>query len=439
MSSAMKLIVQIPVYNESDTIEEVITHIPRHIPGISCVEVLIIDDGCTDDTIERATLSGANHIVHHTSRKGLAMAYQTGIDAALRLGADIIVNTDGDHQYPGSTIPQLIEPIVARKADIVIGDRQVSEIEHFSPFKKLLQYIGSSVVRWASGTNIPDTVSGFRALSREAALRMFVTSDFSYTVESVIQAGKKRLTLQTVPVITNPARRASRLHQGNWNFVKKQASIIAKTYATYEPLKAFSYLAMPFIIIGFLLLVRATYIYIGRNLGIATGSNEQSLIGGGFMLVVGVLILMLGVLADRVGGARRVQEEALYRIRKQELLQEAQQQRMLDRLKQLTNELQEHHKALGVDLHQAQSYLISLHEIRNGLINHDDNAATSVDETWHHSILDKLSAIERELQTQSQERLRTNQAWQSSITNKLEHLERALLDEIALHQNERSQ
>ncbi|MFM7679793.1 MAG: glycosyltransferase family 2 protein, partial [Roseiflexaceae bacterium] len=206
----MKLIVQIPALNEQDHIAEVIQHVPRNIPGIDVVEVLVIDDGSTDNTVAVARAAGADHVVSHTARRGLAYAYQTGIDNCLRHGADIIVNTDADHQYPGNEIPRLVAPILAKQADMVVGDRQVQQLEHFSPLKKFLQYIGSSVVRWASGTDVPDTVSGFRALSREAALRTFVTSDFSYTIEVLIQAGKRKLAIHHVPIKTNIVTRESR-------------------------------------------------------------------------------------------------------------------------------------------------------------------------------------------------------------------------------------
>ncbi len=313
----MKLIVQIPVLNESDTIAEVLADIPRVIPGIDQVEVLIIDDGCTDDTVAIAWQHGADHVVRHTSNKGLAAAYQTGIDTALRLGADIIVNTDGDHQYPGSEIPRLIAPILNGTADYVIGDRQVQNIEHFSPLKKGLQYLGSSVVRWVSETDVPDTVSGFRALSREAALRTFVTSDFSYTVENLIQAGKRRLTISTVPIRTNAMRRPSKLHKGNWHFVKRQAAIIARTYATYEPLKTFSYIAATFFIAGSIFLGRAAYIFIGRRFQWfgESLSNDQSLLVGSILMVLALVTFLIGLLADRVGGVRRLEEEILYRVR----------------------------------------------------------------------------------------------------------------------------
>ncbi len=318
----MKLIVQIPALNERDTIGAVIADIPRSIPGVSRVEVLVIDDGCSDDTVVVALRAGADHIVRHTANKGLATAYQTGIDTALRLGADIIVNTDADNQYPGSAIPNLVAPIVEGRAEIVVGDRQVQNIEHFSPLKKALQHVGSSVVRWASETDVPDTVSGFRALSREAALRTFVTTDFSYTVEALIQAGKRRLTVVAVPIQTNFVDRPSRLHRGNWNFIKRQAAIIARTYATYEPLKVFSYIALAFFIPGLLFLARWLYVFIARNFGLEA-SNEQALQFGSVLVVMALVTFLIGILADLVGGVRRVQQEILYRVRTMEVADEA--------------------------------------------------------------------------------------------------------------------
>jgi glycosyltransferase involved in cell wall biosynthesis len=312
----MKLIVQIPALNERETIAAVVAAVPRSIPGVSRVEVLIVDDGSSDDTVAVALRAGADHVVRHTANKGLATAYQTGIDTALRLGADIIVNTDADDQYPGDEIPRLVEPIVERRADIVIGDRQVQRIEHFSPLKKALQHVGSSVVRWASETDVPDTVSGFRALSREAALRTFVTTDFSYTVEALIQAGKRRLTVAAVPIRTNYVKRPSRLHRGNWNFIKHQAAIIARTYATYEPLKVFSYIAAALFVPGALLLAWAAFIFLARRLlPDFAASNDQSLLVGSVLVMMALVTFLIGLLADLVGGVRRVQQELLYRVR----------------------------------------------------------------------------------------------------------------------------
>jgi glycosyltransferase involved in cell wall biosynthesis len=355
----MKLIVQIPVLNERDTIAEVITTIPRAIPGVDRVEVLIIDDGCTDDTIEIARAHGADHVVRHTARRGLAFAYQTGIDEALRLGADIIVNTDGDNQYPSEQIPALVAPIIAGKADVVIGDRQVNGIEHFSIFKKVLQRIGSGVVRWASDTDVPDTVSGFQAISREAALRRFVTSDFSYTVETLIQSGKKRLTIQTVPITTNSVKRMSRLHQGNWNFVKRQAATIVRTYATYEPLKTFSYVAGFVFFFSVLFLGRAGYVFIGRRLGAVEAANDQSLIIGGVLAVMALMVFTIGLVADLIGRLRRVEEEVLYRIRKQSLGDEPWQQATGQRLARI-EQAESRQQALGVQIERLAQQIAAL-------------------------------------------------------------------------------
>ncbi|NCC33084.1 MAG: glycosyltransferase family 2 protein, partial [Chloroflexia bacterium] len=208
-------------------------------------------------------------------------------------------------------------PIIEGRADIVVGDRQVQHIEHFSPLKKTLQHLGSSVVRWASETDVPDTVSGFRALSREAALRTFVTTDFSYTVEALIQAGKRRLTIVAVPITTNYVERPSRLHRGNWNFIKRQAAIIARTYATHEPLKVFSYLAAFLFTPGAMLLIWAFYIFIGRRMEwfVQSRSNDQSLLVGSILVLMALFVFLIGLLADLVGGVRRIQQEVLYRVR----------------------------------------------------------------------------------------------------------------------------
>ena len=315
----MKLIVQIPAYNEANTLPDVLRSIPRAIQGVDCIEVLVVDDGSTDGTGEIAAAHGADHVVRHLGRKGLPVVFQTGIDASLRLGADIIVNIDADGQYEGGEIPRLIAPILNEEAEIVIGDRQTGTLEHFTGSKKLLQRLGSSVVRRASGTTVPDTVSGFRALSREAALRIFVTTDFSYTVESLIQAGKRRLTIAHVPITARRTERPSQLHRGNWHFVKRQASTIVRTYATYEPLKTFTYLAAPWFLVGVLLLLRATYVYLGRNFGFASGDNTQALTAGLGFLVLGFLIFLFGLVADRIGGNRRLLEELLYRQRRAQL------------------------------------------------------------------------------------------------------------------------
>lgn len=308
----MKLIIQIPCLNEQMTLPAVLEDLPTHIPGIDTIETLVIDDGSTDGTAELATTLGVDHVVRHRGHKGLATAFQSGVDICLKLGADIIVNTDGDHQYPGSAVSRLIEPILSREADIVIGDRQVDQIEHFSGQKKLLQRIGSWVVRIASDTDVPDAPSGFRAYSREAALRLYVTNDFSYTVENLIQAGKRRLTVAHIPIETNPQTRPPRLHKGNWSFVKQQASTIVRTFTYYEPLRSFSYLAAPLFLAGLVLLGRFFYVYLFGN---AYQRLLQSVTIGASLLIIGFLIFVVGLLADAVANHRRLTEELLYRVR----------------------------------------------------------------------------------------------------------------------------
>lgn len=308
----MKLIIQIPCFNETATLAAVVRDLPAEIPGVDTIETLVVDDGSTDGTADLATALGVDHVIRHRGNKGLAAAFQTGIDACLNLGADIIVNTDGDHQYPGMAIPELIAPILNGQADIVIGDRQVDQIDHFSSQKKVLQKIGSWVVRLASDTDVPDAPSGFRAYSREAALRLYVTSDFSYTVENLIQAGKRRLTIAHIPIRTNPQTRPPRLHKGNWNFVKQQASTIVRTFTYYEPLRTYSYLAAPFFLAGLVLLGRFFYVYLFGN---AYGRLLQSVTIGASLLVIGFLIFVVGLLADAVANHRRLTEEVLYRIR----------------------------------------------------------------------------------------------------------------------------
>jgi glycosyltransferase involved in cell wall biosynthesis len=314
----VKLIIQIPAFNEEDTLPQVLNELPHSIPGVDTIEILVIDDGSTDRTAEVAMAHGAHYVVRHVSNLGLAAAFQTGMDAALRLGADIIVNTDADNQYPGDQIAALVAPIVRREADIVIGDRQTHALDHFSRRKRVLQRVGTWVVGRASGIQALDSVSGFRALGREAALRLFVTTDFSYTVEHLIQAGKRRLTVTHVPIRVNPTR-ASRLHRGNWNFVKRQAATIVRTYATYEPLRTFSYIAMPFLIFGIVFLLRATYVFIRGRLGVPIGTNTQALTLGTGLLVLGFVIFLIGLVADRIGSNRRLLEEVLYRTRRAEL------------------------------------------------------------------------------------------------------------------------
>lgn len=311
----MKLIVQIPALNEEKTIRAVIQEIPRSIPGIDAVEVLIIDDGSTDRTVEVACEAGADHVISLHRNRGLASAFQAGLDAGLRRGADIIVNTDADNQYPGDQIPLLVDQILNQRFDIVIGNRQVEQVEHFSLQKRWLQKLGSWIVRIASDTTVPDAPSGFRAYTREAALRLFVMSDFSYTIDNLIQAGKRRLAIAHVPIRTNETR-PSKLHRGNWNFVKRQAATIVRTYATYEPLKTFVYLSLPFFFVAGILSLYLLFFFI-RD-GFVLLGHIQSLMVAGVAIIMGFLVLMFGLLADRIGDNRRLMDEILYRLRKEE-------------------------------------------------------------------------------------------------------------------------
>jgi glycosyltransferase involved in cell wall biosynthesis len=310
-----KLIIQIPCLNEAATLPATLADLPRTVPGIDRVEVLIVDDGSTDGTSAVARAHGVDHIVRFTRRKGLAAAFTAGFDACLRHGADYIVNTDGDNQYSGRDIPLLLGPLLAGSADIVIGDRKIPDVEHMSPGKKRLQRIGSWVVRQVSGTKVPDTTSGFRAYSREAALRLSIVSEFSYTLESIILAGKKRIAVTHVPVSTNPRLRESRLFGSTWTYLKASAATIVRIYAMYEPLKVFSFIGLVIFTAGFLISIRFLYYYVtGAGLG-----HLQSLILSAVLLIVGFQVGLIGLVADVISGNRKLIEDVLYRVKKLEL------------------------------------------------------------------------------------------------------------------------
>ncbi len=311
----MKLIIQIPCYNEEKTLPVTLANIPRQVEGVDEVEILVIDDGSTDRTVEVAREHGADHIVRLTNNKGLAEAFMAGLDAALRLGADIIVNTDGDNQYNGADIARLIRPIVEGKADMVVGDRQIDTIEHFSPAKKTLQKLGSWVVRQVSGTDVPDATSGFRALSREAAMRMNVVSRFTYTLETIIQAGKKNIALTSVPVRTNEKLRESRLFGSMWGYIKRSVGTIFRIYAMYEPLRTFAIIGTLIFGSGAAIGVRFLYFYLTGH----GGGHVQSLILAAILSIVGFQVIMIGLLADLIGANRRLLEDALYRLKRIEL------------------------------------------------------------------------------------------------------------------------
>jgi len=311
----MKLIVQIPCYNEEQTLPQTYDDIPKEIDGIDSVQVLIIDDGSTDKTVEVARKIGVDFIVQNAKNKGLARTFKAGMDACLRLGADIIVNTDGDNQYNGQDIPKLIKPILDRRADIVVGDRQTDTIPHFSPFKKKMQRLGSFVVQKLSETSVPDTVSGFRAFSREAALQMNVVSPFSYTIETVIQAGKKHLAITSVPIGTNPKTRESRLFKSIPNFIERSVSTMIRVYTMYQPLRVFFYIGCLAFILGLIPSFRFLFQYLLGN-----GSGHiQSLIFAAIMFIIGFQAVMIGMLADVIGFNRKLIEEILVKVRKIEL------------------------------------------------------------------------------------------------------------------------
>jgi glycosyltransferase involved in cell wall biosynthesis len=310
----VKLIIQVPCYNESATLAQTVAGFPQMLPGIDCIEWLVIDDGSQDETAETAARLGVDHVVRHKKNLGLARSFQDGLEASLSAGADIIVNTDADNQYPGRYIADLVAPIVAGEADMVIGDRQVDSIEHFSPLKRWLQKLGSWLVRTASETDVPDAPSGFRAYSKETALRLNILTRYSYTLETIIQAGKLGLAIVSVPVETNPPSRPSRLQRNMWHFVKAQAGTIMRLYAFYEPLRTFSYLAVPFLILGLGSWIRFLYFYLQD-----IGGHVQSLTIGTGLLLVGILILLFGIQADIASKHRQLTQESLYRLKKMEL------------------------------------------------------------------------------------------------------------------------
>jgi glycosyltransferase involved in cell wall biosynthesis len=310
----MKLIVQIPCLNEEATLPETLKAIPRSIPGVSAVEVLVIDDGSTDRTSEVARSHGADYVVRFANTKGLAQGFMAGLDACLRLGADVIVNTDADNQYPGHEIPRLIAPILAGRADMVVGDRSVTEVTHFSWTKKRLQTLGSWVVRKVSGTPVPDTTSGFRAFTREAALRINIVSEFTYTLESIIQAGKKKMAVTHLPVETRQTR-PSRLFGSTWQYVKRSGATILRIYAMYEPFKVFVLLGSALFLTGLALGLRYAYFWwLGEIRG-----HVQSAALSVLLLIMGFQTLQWGIMADLIASNRKLIEDLLYRVRKMEI------------------------------------------------------------------------------------------------------------------------
>ncbi len=309
----MKLIIQIPCYNEAETLPHTLSQLPHHIEGIDQIEYLVIDDGSTDETLEVARQCGVHHIVRVKKHAGLANAYRTGLDACLRLGADIIVNTDADNQYNAEDIPLLLQPILEGKAELVIGDRGVSSLETFSPLKRKLQTWGSKVVSQAAGIDIPDATSGFRAMTREVALRTNVLSNYSYTLETLIQAGSQHFAIASVPVRTNPPSRPSRLMRSIVEYLTHSTVTIVRAYTMYRPLRVFTIIGGLLIGIGMIPALRFLYFF-------ALGQGEgkiQSLLLGAVLIIVGFQTLLIGLVADLISFNRKLLEEVLYRIKKQ--------------------------------------------------------------------------------------------------------------------------
>lgn len=311
----MKLIIQIPCYNEANTLEVTLNDLPKHIDGIDEVEYLVINDGSVDNTEQVAKTWGVHYIVHHKRNLGLAKGFLAGIDLALRQGADIIVNTDADNQYCGRDIVKLVAPILEKKADIVIGERPIDEIEEFSWLKKKLQRFGSWVVRIASKTDIPDAPSGFRAYSRKAAMRINVNNEYTYTLETIVQAGRNKMAIMSVPIRTNPELRDSRLMKGIGDYIKKSILTILRALLMYRPLVVFTTISSVFFLSGFILGIRFLIFYFEEG----GNGHIQSLILTILLIFVGVQSLMMGFLADVISANRKLLEDVQFRIKKLEL------------------------------------------------------------------------------------------------------------------------
>lgn len=310
----MKLIIQIPCYNEAETLEIALNALPKKIEGIDTIEYLIINDGSVDNTVEVARKWGVHHIVSFPQNKGLARGFMAGLDACLREGADIIVNTDADNQYCGDDIEKLIRPILDGKAEVVIGERPIDETEHFSPLKKKLQHLGSFVVRKASKTDIPDAPSGFRALSRDAAMHMNVINEYTYTLETIVQAGRNRMAITSVPVRTNPELRSSRLFHSMFSYVKRSMLTILRAFMMYKPLLCFTLVgAVPFLIgLGIGIRYLIFYFTVGGS------GHVQSLILACTLMIMGFMTFIIGLQADVIASNRKILEDVQYHLRRLE-------------------------------------------------------------------------------------------------------------------------
>ncbi len=307
----MKLIIQIPCYNEAETLEIALNDLPKKIEGIDEIEYLIINDGSKDNTVEVAKNWGVNYVVNFKRNKGLAKGFMAGLDACLRNGADIIVNTDADNQYNGADIEKLVRPILEGKTDIVIGERPIAQTEHFSPLKKVLQKFGSWVVRVASSSDIPDAPSGFRAYSREAAMAMNVTNEYTYTLETIVQAGRSKIAMSSVPIRTNGELRPSRLFNSMFGYVKRSMVTIIRAYIVYKPMKFFATLGVVIFLLGTGIGVRfLVYYFMGSGAG-----HIQSLILSSTLMMLGFMTIGLGLLGDLIAVNRKLIEDMQYRIK----------------------------------------------------------------------------------------------------------------------------
>jgi glycosyltransferase involved in cell wall biosynthesis len=311
----MKLVIQIPCHNEAASLPVTIRDLPTSLPGIERIEVIVVDDGSTDATADVARACGVAEVVRLGQRRGLARAFMVGIEASLRRGADIIVNTDGDNQYRGKEVAKLVAPLVSGKADMVVGERRGASLAEFSAVKLALLRLGSWVVRRASGTELPDVASGFRAITRETAMRLMVFSNFSYTLETVIQAGNRGLAVIHVPIETNPSMRPSRLFSSVGEYVFRSSGTILRIYAMYQPLRVFALAGLLIASAGVILAVRFVYFYLTNG----GGGHFQSLIISAICCIVGFQVVMIGLVADLIAGHRRISEEILYRVRRLEL------------------------------------------------------------------------------------------------------------------------
>ena len=308
----MKLIIQIPCYNEAETLEVALNDLPKQIDGIDEIEYLIINDGSKDNTVEVAKNWGVHYVVNFKCNKGLAKGFMAGLDACLRQGADIIVNTDADNQYCGADIEKLVRPILDGKADIVIGERPIDDTEHFSPLKKKLQHIGSWTVRVASKTDVPDAPSGFRAYSRQAALKMNVVNEYTYTLETIVQAGRNKMAITSVPIRTNPELRKSRLFNSMFGYIKKSMLTIIRAFMMYKPLRFFTIICSTIFLIGLILGIRfLVFVFMGES-----GGHIQSLILASTLLLLGFQTFISGLQADLIASNRKLLEDIQERVRR---------------------------------------------------------------------------------------------------------------------------